>query len=227
MFNKTLKFQLLALLFCAVYLGNTSWLREAPDGELTLLAHRGVHQTFRVSSVRHDTCTANIIDKPTHTFIENTAASIDAAFAYGASIVELDIRATQDGQFAVFHDDRLECRTNGKGPVYRQTLAYLQTLDIGYGYTHDNGESFPLRGLGLSKIPSLIDILDQHPTKQFLIHLKSGSHLDSRLIIKVLNSLKEEQRSLLMIYGAEKSVNRVMSQFPALKGYTKSSIKNV
>ena len=34
-----------------------------------------------------------------------------AAFAAGADIVELDIHPTTDGQFAVFHDWTLDCRT--------------------------------------------------------------------------------------------------------------------
>ena len=34
-----------------------------------------------------------------------------AAFAAGADIVEFDVHPTSDGQFAVFHDWTLDCRT--------------------------------------------------------------------------------------------------------------------
>src|SRR5688572_21555994 len=71
-------------------------------GTLTLLAHRGVQQTLHGTIDIH-TCTA-AIDPPEHAFLENTIASMRAAFAAGADIVELDIHATTDGQLAVFHD---------------------------------------------------------------------------------------------------------------------------
>ncbi|MEZ4555866.1 MAG: glycerophosphodiester phosphodiesterase family protein [Caldilineaceae bacterium] len=55
----------------------------------------------------------------------------------GADVVEFDVHRTSDDQFAVFHDWTLDCRTDGTGVTRDQTLADLQTLDIGYGYTGD------------------------------------------------------------------------------------------
>ena len=212
-------------LFCAIYAGNASWLRKEPGGNAALLAHRGVHQTFPVSFVRYDTCTAEIIDEPNHHYIENTHDSIRVAFSFGASVVELDIRATQDGYFAVFHDDQLDCRTNGEGPLSEYDLKYLQSLDIGYGYTFDGGKSFPLRGLGIAKMPSLRSVLDTYPDKRFLLHLKSGRTREADLLIALLASISKEQQLKLMVYGADNSVSKVLSQFPEMKGYTRSSVK--
>ncbi|MCC3377780.1 glycerophosphodiester phosphodiesterase family protein, partial [Cohnella sp. REN36] len=88
-----------------------------------LLAHRGLAQTFSIEGVTNDTCTAERIYKPEHPYIENTIPSMEAAFRAGADIVEFDIRPTKDGQFAVFHDWTLDCRTNGKGEPKNYTMA--------------------------------------------------------------------------------------------------------
>ena len=61
----------LAALLAVLYLANASWLAR-PTGELTLLSHRGVYQTFPPEGVEDDTCTATRIRTPTHRFIENT-----------------------------------------------------------------------------------------------------------------------------------------------------------
>ena len=223
--KKKIIISLFLFFLCAIYAGNASWLRMAPNGNATLLAHRGVHQTFPVSRVRYDTCTAKIIDESGHKYIENTHDSIRAAFSFGASVVELDIRATQDRHFAVFHDDQLDCRTNGGGPLNERSLKYLQSLDIAYGYTFDEGKSFPLRGSGIAKMPSLRSVLDTYPEKKFLLHLKNGSTREADLLIPLLASLSKEQQQKLMIYGADNSVSKVLSQLPEMKGYTRSSIK--
>ncbi len=52
---------------------------------------------------------------PTHGYLENTIASMQASFEAGADIVELDVHPTTDGRFAVFHDWTLDCRTDGHG----------------------------------------------------------------------------------------------------------------
>jgi len=86
------------------------------------------------------------IDPPTHEFIENTIPSIQAAVEAGADIIELDIKLTTDGEIVVFHDETLDCRTDGTGKTHHQNLAYLRGLDIGYGYTSDGGKTYPFRG---------------------------------------------------------------------------------
>jgi len=55
--------------------------------------------------------------------LENTLDSMAAAFELGADVVELDIHPTTDGQFAVFHDWTIDCRTNGKGVTRKQSMA--------------------------------------------------------------------------------------------------------
>src|SRR5688500_3307527 len=106
----------LLVVAAAIYFWNASWLAPAPtQPQLKLIAHRGVHQTFDKTGVEGTTCTATRIRPPSHGFIENTIASTQAAFDAGADVVELDVHPTTDGQFAVFHDWSLDCRTDGTG----------------------------------------------------------------------------------------------------------------
>lgn len=132
-----------AIFLAAVILYNASWF-ESPHGDkrIKLLSHRGVHQIFSREGVGNDTCTADRIATPTHDLIENTLPSMAAAFAASADVVELDVHLTPDNVFAVMHDWTVDCRTNGKGTTEELGVAYLKSLDIGYGYTADGGKTF-------------------------------------------------------------------------------------
>jgi glycerophosphoryl diester phosphodiesterase len=74
-----------------VYVNNTSLLSAPRGGKPTLLAHRGLHQTFPADGLKADTCTAARIHPPEHGFLENTIPSMQAAFEAGADVVELDV----------------------------------------------------------------------------------------------------------------------------------------
>jgi glycerophosphoryl diester phosphodiesterase len=51
---------------------------------------------------------------PRHGYLENTIASMEAVFSLGADALELDAHPTTDGQFAIFHDWMVDCRTEGR-----------------------------------------------------------------------------------------------------------------
>ena len=110
----------LGLFVAVVYLVNASWIAGVPKGEMSLLAHRGVHQTYHREGLTNTTCTAERIDPPAHAFIENTIPSIQAAIEAGADIIELDIKLTTDSEIVVFHDETLDCRTDGTGKTHHQ-----------------------------------------------------------------------------------------------------------
>lgn len=221
-------FKLLITVFVisiAVYLNNASWLRALPEGDLVLLAHRGVHQNYSKEGLARDTCTANKIDEPQHDYLENTVPSIDKTFSLGAGIVEIDIHPTKDGKFAVFHDWTIDCRTEGKGVTRKKSLAYLKTLDIGYGYTHDDGKTFPFRGSSVDQIPSLTEVLDKFPNKKFLVNIKSNSVEEGDLINHFLENRPCENLKRLWFYGGDKPTTRLLKSQPTLKGFTKKSVK--
>lgn len=173
-------------LIAIILLANASFLEEAPEDEVKILSHRGVHQTFYREGLTNDTCTAERIHPVTHGYIENTLPSIEYAFELGAHMVEIDVRRTKDDQFAVFHDHMLECRTNGSGMIANETMDDLRELDIGYGYTADGGMTYPLRGTGIGLMLSLDELLLSMPDRAFLINVKSNSAQDADAFFQFL-----------------------------------------
>lgn len=207
----------LPVIAALLFLGNESrWVKPA-DVPPFLLAHRGVHQTFDTQDLRNDTCTAARIHAPTHTLIENTLPSMRAAFDAGADMVELDVHPTRDGAFAVFHDWTLDCRTEARGVVRDHTLAQLQSLDVGHGYTADGGRSYPLRGKGIGLMPSLSQVLDAFPSQRFLIHMKSRDAQEGRLLARHLAALDADALGRLLVYGSDEPVGALRQALPAIR----------
>ncbi|MEO5338243.1 MAG: glycerophosphoryl diester phosphodiesterase [Magnetospirillum sp. WYHS-4] len=66
---------------------------------------------------------------------ENTLASLREAARQGAHWVEFDVKLSRDGVPVLFHDERLERTTNGRGRLSRLSLAELRRLDAGGGET--------------------------------------------------------------------------------------------
>lgn len=215
-----------ALLIAALlFLNNTTLLGPAMSGKPSLLAHRGLAQNFHREGLTNETCTAERIYPPVHDYLENTIASMRAAFDAGADVVEFDVQPTTDGQFAVFHDWTVDCRTEGKGVTREHTLAELKALDIGYGYTADGGKTFPFRGKGVGMMPSLDEVLAAFPDKRFLINIKGNDPAEGELLAKQLAKLAPEQRQHLMAYGGALPIAALHTGLPELKVLSKATLK--
>lgn len=213
------------LLFAAfAFFNNSVLFAPAREGGPVLLAHRGLHQTFSREGLRGDTCTASRIFPPEHPFLENTIASMAEAFRLGADIVEFDIHPTTDGQFAVFHDWTLDCRTNGSGVTREHSLSELKALDIGHGYTADGGKTFPFRGKGMGLMPSLDEVLAAFPERRFLINIKSDDPKEGELLAGRLARLKREQLDRLMAYGGDRPMRALRERLPSLKVMSRRSL---
>lgn len=215
------------ILFAAIALGITFVLIQLfyggqpsivpPKDTFDVVAHRGVHVNWQKGAYDRATgCEAQHIYEPTHDYIENTLESIGAAFDMGATIVEIDIRQTSDGELVIFHDWMLECRTDGEGEVSEHTLAYLQSLDIGYGYTYDGGQTFPFRGRGVGLMTTLGEVLQEFPDGSFLIDHKDGSMESAALFLDVIKQVPPEQQARLYYWGPEEVYAYVHSEAPAV-----------
>lgn len=207
----------------ALILINASWLAPAPHGQAKVVAQRGVSQTYTLSDASDNTCTARWIRKPVHDFIENTSRSIGAAFAAGADVVEVDIRMTGGFQFVLFHDEDLACRTNGSGKVSAHTVSELQTLDVGYGYTADGGQSFPLRGKGMGLMPTLAEILAQYPDGRFLIQIKDGDPGVADHLVAYLESYGLTVWGRVSFFGASAPLDRLKQRVPTANTWSARS----
>lgn len=216
----------LAVFVLAVLLYNSSWLAAPdPDGELRLIAHRGVHHTYSRENLSYQDCTATHIHPPTHALIENTPASMQAALDAGADVIEIDVHPTLDGTFAVFHDWNLECRTNGRGTTRDHDMAYLKTLDIGYGYTADGGETYPLRGKGIGLMPAFADIMAAFPRTRFLINYKSRDEREGDLLARLLSEHPEWRDNIWGVYGGHEPTFRATGLIDGLRGFSVASTK--
>ncbi|MGD2133011.1 MAG: glycerophosphodiester phosphodiesterase family protein [Maricaulaceae bacterium] len=192
----------LVVVIGALWAWNASLFAPKPEpGATKLLAHRGVHQTFDLDGVEADTCTAERIHPPTHQFIENTIPSMQAAFDAGADVIEIDVHPTPDGELAVIHDWTLDCRTDGTGVTRETPMSVLRTLDIGYGYTADGGETYPLRGQGVGLMPTFDEVMDAFPEGRFLVNFKSDDSLDGEAVAARLAAHPEWRERIWASYG--------------------------
>ncbi|WP_301168897.1 glycerophosphodiester phosphodiesterase family protein [Brevibacillus nitrificans] len=214
------------ILIAFVYVNNSSLFAKPSAREPFLLAHRGMAQTFHMEGITNDTCTAERIYPPEHPYLENTIASMQAAFDRGADVVELDVQPTKDGQFAVFHDWTLGCRTNGEGVTRDFSLADLQKLDIGYNYTADDGATFPFRGKGIGLMPSLDDVFANFPTQHLLIHVKSNDPNEGVMLAAYLSQLPEERREKLTVYGGDEPIATLHQQLPDMRVMSMATLKS-
>ena len=206
---------------------NTSLFSRFPEGSAPrLLAHRGQHQTFDRAGLKDDSCTATRIHPPEHPFLENTIPSMQAASDAGADVVELDVHLTPDGKFAVFHDWTLDCRTETAGVTEETPMARLKQLDIGYGYTFDNGKTHPFRSKGVGLMPTLSEVFDALPERQFLINFKSRREEEGAALAEMLNANPAYRNAAFGVYGGGEPTEAAIAGVPGLRGYTRQSAKS-
>ncbi len=216
-----------AAVVAALWIGNTSLFSSFPgDQPLRVIAHRGQHQTFDMSDLDSDTCTASRIRPPSHPYLENTIAGMKAAFDAGADIVELDVHLTPDKEFAVFHDWTLDCRTEGKGVTDLTRMSVLKSLDIGYGYTADGGNTFPFRGKGIGLMPTLTDVYHALPHHRFLVNFKSRRAEEGEAFAALLNGQPSFRAATFGVYGGDRPTETSMALVGNLPGYSTRSAKS-
>lgn len=215
----------LLVLVAGIYVFNASWRAAPPDNpQVAVISHRGLHQTFNRDGLENDSCTAQRIYPPEHPYIENTIASMQAAFAAGADIVELDVHPTTDGRFAVLHDWTLDCRTDGSGETRRHDMAYLKTLDIGYGYTADGGATHPLRGTGIGLMPELQDVLTAMPDRQFLINFKSREEREGDMLAALVAEHPQWRPAVWGAYGGDEPTYRAAGLIDGLAVWSRRGL---
>lgn len=208
-----------------LYLINASWLASPPTGTPRLVAQRGVAQHYRPAQSGSD-CLAKLITPPAHAFIDNTLPSIGAAITAGADVVEIDIRATADGRFVLFHDGELSCRTNGSGRLADHAAADLQSLDIGYGYTADGGRTFPLRGTGVGLMPSLAELLKEYPEQRFLVQIKDGGRGIADALVAYLDTNQLPAYDRLTFFGGSAPLSRLKELVPSAHIWSEHEVRH-
>ncbi|GAA0478536.1 glycerophosphodiester phosphodiesterase family protein [Parasphingorhabdus litoris] len=210
-----------------VLLNSSRWAPN-PEGQLKMIAHRGVHHIYDLKGVGRDDCTAirMLPGQEKREIFENTIHSIRAAVNRQADMVEVDVAPTKDGRMVLFHDWTVDCRTDGKGNTRDLTLAELKALDVAYGYSSDGGKTFPLRGKGIGKIPTVEEAIASETFKPFLFNFKSKNPDEADQLYAILKAagrdpLKEGDG----FYGAEAPANRMKILIPGIWSWSKPGVK--
>jgi len=102
---------------------------------------------------------------------QNTMVAFRWAVDLGLRYLETDVHATRDRQVVIFHDDRLEQLTDGRGMVWDHDWEDLRRLDAAYHF--DPGHGFPLRGTGVG-VPLLEEVLSTFPRCLLNVDLKQA-----------------------------------------------------
>ncbi len=150
---------------------------------------------------------------------------MQAAFDYGADFVEFDVHPTVDDRFVVFHDWVVECRTEGSGVTREHTLEQLQQLDIGYGYTADEGKTWPFRGKGVGLMPSLEQVMTAFPDRNFFIDVKGNDANAGALLGQRLALLSAGRTGEIVVYGGPRAVAAIQERLPQIRTLTRPRLK--
>lgn len=133
---------------------------------------------------------------------ENTLYAFEEALASGADYIELDVQLTADEQVVVFHDEKLDRTTDGKGKLSDYTYDELMKLSAG-SWFGKNGE------FDDAKIPLLSEVLELADDSILLnIEIKDHGHT-SRTVEKTVEVIEE--------YGFEDSCYITSFSYAAVK----------
>ena len=137
-----------------------------------------------------------------HVAPENTMPAFEAAVSSGADFIELDVQLTSDDQMVVFHDERLDRTTNGKGQLKNQTYEQLQKLSAGSWFKKSDE-------FADVKIPLLTEVLDA-VGNDIMLNIEIKRSGDPKKTAAHLVDIIEE-------YGLVNSVYVTSFSYPALK----------
>jgi glycerophosphoryl diester phosphodiesterase len=117
---------------------------------------------------------------------ENTLSAIQLALDMGVDMIEIDVRNTSDDEIVVFHDERLERTTNGKGFLHDYTLEEVKLLDAGSWFDPRFTDE---------RIPTLKEVLDLVNGKcKVLIEIKHMDHPHyNNFAEKLVNVINQEK----------------------------------
>ena len=68
---------------------------------------------------------------------ENTMAAFKKAFQIGTNGIELDLQKTKDEKIVIFHDDKIDEKSNGKGKISDYTYKELLEFDFGSWFSEE------------------------------------------------------------------------------------------
>ena len=130
---------------------------------------------------------------------ENTLSAIRNAIRLGVDYVELDIRATRDGQLVIMHDGKVDRTTNGTGAVKDLDFAAIRALNAGQKFDAIyKGEQVPTFDEVLALCRGRTHIYVDHkeaPIPQMLAAIKAQGMEHEVVIYNGPGALKEWKKA--------------------------------
>lgn len=127
-----------------------------PDWEVVVVSHRGQAAGYP----------------------ENTLAAFRNAAKLGFSAIEIDLRATSDGEIVIMHDESVDRTTDGSGEVSALTFAEIRSLDAG---SHMDAR------FADQKVPTYTEVLEtlRGTGTKLVLDIKPGDMLDNERVVRL------------------------------------------
>ncbi|MFY0683940.1 MAG: hypothetical protein JXR20_05255 [Balneola sp.] len=143
---------------------------------------------------------------------ENTMSAFKAAIEMKADMIELDVLLSKDNVPIVFHDEKLDKKTNGEGLVQNLTLSELQKLDAGLWFDKKfEGE----------KIPTLREVLEYCRNK-ILVNVEIKTEAVSE---NEHGGVEERVMNIIKDLGVEEQIIISSFDYRVIERITKSNSK--
>jgi hypothetical protein len=137
---------------------------------------------------------------------ENTLASADSALRYGATWVEVDVRASKDDELFNLHDETLDRTTNGKGRLADWLSKDVRRLDA--------GAWFSSRFVG-TPLPTIAEMLDHlRGRANVFFDVKRGTPVET--LVRLVRD-KGYARNSFFWFGDEAMLRQFVQLAPEMK----------
>ncbi|HEU0311383.1 MAG TPA: glycerophosphodiester phosphodiesterase family protein [Sphingomicrobium sp.] len=134
---------------------------------------------------------------------ENTLAAFHHSVKRGIAVIELDVRATQDGHLVILHDETLDRTTDCNGRLAELSLARVKACDA--GWPSHPGERIPT-------LTEALEVVRGRPIR-LLLDIKPGVELGEALDI-----VRDHKAEAKVILGLRRSadVATARAQMPSV-----------
>lgn len=132
-----------------------------------------------------------------------TMFAFQNAVSLGVDVLEMDIHITKEGELVLMHDETVDRTTDGTGEIESMTLADLKQLDAGYGWSNDQGQTFPFRGQGVT-ITTLEEVFQTFPEMRMNIEIKKSNVSMIKPFCNLIREYSMQEKVLVASFHDEK-----------------------
>jgi len=133
----------------------------------------------------------------------DTLYAFEHAADLGVDVLEMDLHITGDGVLVISHDETVDRTTDGTGNIEDMTLAQIKSLDAGYRWSNDKGQTFPYRGQGII-IPTLEEIFQAFPGYRMTIEIKKTETSMAAPFCKLIRAYSMQDKILVATFYDER-----------------------